>query len=196
MMLTIYFVTSFLVGSVPTAFLVAKRSRGIDIRQFGSGNVGATNVFRVLGKKAGTFVFIADVLKGWAPVHLFVKLYPMAGQHKDIALLIGMTAVLGHIFTPFLGFRGGKGIASGAGAILGWFPQVFLISIVIWILTFKVTRVVSISSLVALGGLLASAFFYNISFNEKIILSFMVIVVVWTHRSNIRRLISNKENKI
>src|SRR3989338_2661219 len=109
------FVTSFFCGSIPFA-LIASKMKGVDIRLHGSGNVGATNAWRVLGKKIGVIVFLADFLKGFLPVFIFDNT-AVAHSSKLLILMIGASAILGHVFSPFLGFKGGKGVATGAGVL-------------------------------------------------------------------------------
>src|SRR6267143_568843 len=141
-------VAAYLLGSIPTGFLVAK-ARGVDIRKVGSGNIGATNVFRYLGKPAGIFVLLADGLKGWVAVVLVSRLlagwlYPTADvQDREwLAVCAGLCAVMGHNFTCWLHFKGGKGIATSAGVLVALVPWALVIILSIWILVFAFTRYV------------------------------------------------------
>src|SRR5258708_5823377 len=150
---------AYLLGSIPTGYLVA-RGRGIDIRTVGSGNIGATNVFRYLGVPAGIFVLAADVFKGWLAVALLSGLVgrwiePGAGaQQKELlALSAGLGAILGHNFTCWLNFKGGKGIATSAGVLLALMQGPFLIILAFWIVVFGITRYVSLASICAAAAL-------------------------------------------
>lgn len=195
-----YLLGAYLIGSFPTAYVAAKRLKGIDIRTQGSGNVGATNAFRVLGKGPGALVFIIDFLKGWLPV--FVYQIWFSGLSAGLlapdaaALLVGFCAILGHVFTPFLSFKGGKGVATGAGVLCAAFPILFLLAMGVWGLTFMLTRIVSVSSLVALIGLLAGALVFKKSGTVLALLMVILLLIVWTHRSNLSRLKSGKEGKL
>ena len=189
---------TFLCGSFPTAYFTARVLRGIDIRRYGSGNSGATNAFRVLGKGPGTFVFAVDFLKGTFPV----ALYSIFGAAPDgfavpeIAVWVGFAGMLGHIFTPFLGFRGGKGIATGAGVLCGSFPHIFLIVIAVWILVFCLTRIVSISSLLALVALVLASAWLKVPASVLGLFILVLLLGIWTHRLNILRLLKAEEDKL
>ena len=195
--LTLFWATAFLIGSTPTAYLAGRIFKGIDIRRHGSGNVGATNAVRVLGKKIGALVFVVDFLKGFLPACL-LPLFLAANNldAREAGLWIGTGAIVGHVFTPFLNFKGGKGIATGAGVLCGAFPLLFIITLVAWLGIFAWTRIVSISSLVSLVTLLIGAI--TLRLRSPVIFLFILIVlfIVWTHRSNIMRLIRGKENRL
>ena len=132
------FVASYLFGATPFGYL-AGRMRGMDIRQHGSGNIGATNAFRVLGKPTGITVFVLDFLKGLLPVLIAGYLYP---DSPFAALLAGIGAIVGHNFTFWLGFRGGKGIATSAGVLLALLPIAMLVGLVVWFILFFATRLI------------------------------------------------------
>ncbi len=193
------FIAAFLIGSMPTGYLVAK-AKGINIKSVGSGNIGATNVTRAMGKGWGAFVLIIDVLKGFIPV-LFVKLYFQPLPQTDLYLLMtitGVIAVAGHVFTPFLGFKGGKGIATTLGILLALSPLFAIILIVIWLDAFLITRVSSVGALSAAISMPFIAFFL---FRSKPILDimitfaiFMTLFILFTHRENIKRLYRGEEN--
>src|SRR5215471_8299879 len=146
---------SYLLGSIPTGFLVAK-ARGIDIRTVGSGNIGATNVFRFLGKPAGIFVLFADALKGWLAVVVVTRVVTMIlhlpGDQMTqewLAICAGVCAILGHNFTCWLRFKGGKGIATSAGVLTALVPWSLLIILAVWLVVFAVIRYVSVASMAA-----------------------------------------------
>ena len=160
---------AYLLGSIPTGFLVA-RARGIDIRTVGSGNIGATNVFRILGKPAGILVLLADAAKGWLAVFIVARLisgwsYPDAGQPASewFRLCAGIAAILGHNYSCWLHFKGGKGIATSAGVLVALVPLPLLIILTIWILVFAFTRYVSLASIAASFSLPFAAWAVGIS---------------------------------
>ena len=194
--IVISFFFSFFLGSIPTAFLLVKKIKGLDIREHGSGNVGATNAFRVLGKKGGSLVFALDFLKGAIPAWLVLALYPSGGiSVPTVALIVASAAILGHIFTPFLGFRGGKGVATGAGAVFGAYPLLFLGALAVWVVVFLITRTVSISSLFALIFLVALSFWVVPDRLSIAVLFALFLLILWSHRSNILRLLNKSELK-
>lgn len=189
---------AFLMGSLPTGYLVA-RAKGINIREVGSGNIGATNVTRALGKGWGAFVLLVDALKGFLPV-FFVKWYFSGlptGQFYTLMVLTGVFAVAGHVFTPFLGFKGGKGIATTLGMLLALAPKLALAMLVVWVLAFLITRVSSIGALSAAVLLPFIAwFFYRNTSVTGIMTSFaafMTVFILFTHRENIKRLYRGEE---
>jgi len=193
--ITFYLVLAYLLGSFPTAYIAGRWLKGLDIREHGSGNVGTTNAFRVLGKGPGTVVFIIDFLKGALPVYFF-KISSLGALSSSAALLaVGMAALLGHVYTPFLRFKGGKGIATGAGMLAVGFPALFAIALLVWIVTFAITRIVSTSSMgAAIALAIASAV---LGYHLQTVLIFTAIAgfVFWTHRSNIGRLLRGEEGK-
>ncbi len=176
---------AYLAGGFPTAYVAGKLFKRIDIRRHGSGNVGATNAVRVLGRKIGALVFAVDILKGWGPVFLATIFIP---EYELAMIAVGVSAILGHVFTPYLGFKGGKGVATGAGVLFGLYPAVFFVALAVWLLIFVVSRVVSISSIAAAASLPIASFFFRLS---PIAIATMVLLfafTLWSHRSNIARL--------
>jgi glycerol-3-phosphate acyltransferase PlsY len=187
----ILFVFAYLVGSIPFGLVVGKLFYGVDVRQHGSGNVGTTNVYRVLGKKAGTVVMICDILKGYIPAAIAAALFtPWA------AIFIAAAPVVGHIYSIFLKGRGGKGIATGAGVVLALVPLAFAIIFTTWLVLILVTRYVSVASLVAavLVPVLTIAFDEPLPYQIAGVL--VAILVWWAHRGNIRRLLAGEENRV
>jgi glycerol-3-phosphate acyltransferase PlsY len=187
-------VGSYLLGSIPFGYL-AGRLCGIDIRTKGSGNIGATNALRVLGKKWGYSVFFLDFLKAWLPVKLALGWGIALMVHPASApgALAGLCALLGHSFPIWLGFKGGKGIASSAGVIVGLFSlPVFLICLGLWLLLFTVTRYVSVASIAAAAVLpVAVATLYSLHRADWLSLTVSIVMAalaIWRHRSNIARL--------
>jgi glycerol-3-phosphate acyltransferase PlsY len=193
-------VLAYLLGSIPTSIWVSKAVFGIDIRQYGSGNPGATNTFRVLGSKWGAFVMISDISKGVIATSLYI-LIPFYLQNElartNFMIVLGMAAVLGHIFPIWADFKGGKGVATILGMALAIQPIVALICIIVFLITLFTTRFVSLSSMLASVVFMVLILFI---FNEKetsyrvfaIIVALMVVV---THQKNIGRLLNGKENK-
>jgi glycerol-3-phosphate acyltransferase PlsY len=191
----------FLVGSVPTGYLLG-RARGLDIRQHGSGNIGATNVWRVMGWKWGLPAFVLDVLKGFLPLFLFRTLstYSPFGYAWPLQLLFvicGLAAIIGHNYTPWLGFKGGKGIATSAGVFGALMPPVLAVALSLWIVFTLLTRYVSIGSIAAAAVLAPAAWWFYpgqwIYFGLACLAGGLAI---WRHISNIRRLLEGSESKI
>jgi len=187
---------AFLLGSIPTGYLVA-RAKGVDIRQHGSGNIGATNVFRTLGKPLGVFVFMVDALKGFAVVWLAGRF----GGASDWAGIIAAVAVIaGHNYTPWLGFKGGKGIATSAGVLLALMPWAVLCIAIVWFVVFKVSRYVSLASISAAAALpvaVAALWSAGCGGNGPL-LGFSVLIsalAIWRHRTNIQRLRAGTESR-
>lgn len=189
----------YLIGSIPTGYLIGQ-SRGLDIRQHGSGNIGATNVGRVLGRSWGFFAFGCDFLKGFLPLYLVrTCAFPEASAWQDTALLVvcGLAAIIGHNYTPWLGFKGGKGIATSAGVLGALMPWVLAVALSLWIVAVLITRTVSIGSILAAAVLpLAAAWFYP---GEWVYFGLAVLaggLAVGRHRSNIQRLLAGTESRI
>ena len=195
MPLPLFFVLAFFLGSIPNAYLAGRLLKNIDIRRHGSGNVGATNVFRVLGKGPGFAVFFLDFLKGAAPVALFLFLSSPQAHRELLALGVGLAAVLGHMFTPFLAFKGGKGVATGAGVICASFPLLFAVALAVWGISFFACRIVSVSSLLAVCALLVAGLLTHQSPEVLGVFFVMVLLVFWTHRGNIKKLRSGEEDR-
>ncbi len=191
----ISFLLAFLCGSLPTAYLAGRFFKGVDIRSLGSGNVGATNAFRVFGKKIGSLVFLIDFLKGALPTFFFLTLIRGSSALPSANLWIGFGAILGHVFTPFLGFKGGKGVATGGGVLCAAYPILFLITVVVWTVTFLLSRIVSVSSILALLALIVSALLFGVDQKALIFFVLVSIFIIWTHRTNLIRLVKGKENR-
>ena len=179
---------AYLLGSIPFALVVGKVGYGIDIREHGSGNLGGTNTFRVLGVKAGMMVTIGDILKGTLaaslPVLFAVDMHP---------LLAGVFAVIGHMYPLFAGFRGGKAVATSGGVILFYSPFLFFTLIAVFFLTLYLSKYVSLSSMMA-------AIIYTVFFTDDIPLTIVVAVltafIFYRHRANIKRIINKTEPKV
>ena len=193
---------AYLLGSIPTGFLAAK-ARGLDIRTVGSGNIGATNVFRYLGAPAGVFVLLADALKGWLAVAVAANLAcdwfcPAAGPaaREWFRLLAALCAILGHNYTCWLHFKGGKGIATSAGALLALVPWALLIILAMWIVVFALSRYVSLASVLAAFVLPFAAWLTGSSTTLVAITAAMAALAIYKHKSNIQRLLHGTENRL
>ncbi len=194
-------IAAYLIGSIPTSVWISKYFFGIDIRDYGSGNAGATNTFRVLGKKWGTIVMIGDVLKGVAATSLYILLpYYMQNEWERTNFMIGLglAAVVGHIFPIWADFRGGKGVATVFGMVIAIQPVVAACCVGVFLVVLYLTRFVSLSSILAS---VAFAVFILYIFNEKETLYrlFAIVVallVVLTHQKNIGRILRGEESKV
>lgn len=195
----IFLLLAYLLGSVPTSVWVSKSFYGFDIRTKGSNNAGATNVFRVLGKKAGTFVFIVDVCKGFLAVSLMIWSTKGMAEHHTALLLItaGGLSVFGHVFPVFASFKGGKGVATSLGVILALTPQAALLCMAIFLIIWLAFNYVSLGSIIAV-------FFYPIFqfflyAGQSFIITFfsigLALLVITAHKKNIQRLRAGNETK-
>jgi len=199
--LAVLLVCSYLLGSIPFGYL-AGRLAGADIRRAGSGNVGATNVVRVLGKRYGYPVFVLDVLKGFAAVKISMLLAPGRppewNSPEIFGILAAISSVLGHLYPPWLKFKGGKGVATSAGALLALAPLATLIGVALWVIVFWMTRYVSLASIIAAFAL--PLVILVVSWDDQnpvkpLVYSSACVaaIVVWRHRSNLSRLIRGTE---
>lgn len=198
-------ITSYLIGSIPTAYIFGRVLKGIDIRKEGSGNVGATNALRVLGKKAGISVLIIDILKGFISVVLIGNIILAKTDFlssENLRILLGLSCVFGHNWTVFLNFKGGKGMATTLGILLGLTTQIaglkniLVITILIWLAVVFIFRIVSISSVASAVALPVLMVIFKQS-NTLIILSFILSAfVILRHKANLKRFIEGKEPKI
>ena len=189
-------ILSYVIGATPTSYWLGRTAYGVDLRQEGSGNLGATNTFRVLGWKAAVPVMVVDVAKGWFPAFYF----PMVDDQASWAwaLAYGAAAIVGHVSSFWVGFRGGKGVATSAGVFLALAPSAVLAALIAWLLVLATTRLVSVASLSA-----AVTIPVWLGFNPQpggtMLLVFtvaMALFVFWAHRSNIRRLLKGTEPRI
>ncbi len=198
MILVCLAILSYFVGAIPFGMLVA-RTRGIDIMKVGSGNIGATNVVRALGPKYGILVFVLDVLKGAVPgivTHFVVDVPKYGVQVQTWQFIFGVVSILGHMFSPFLKFKGGKGVATGLGAALGSVPLTGLCAFAVMIVSTLVTRYISLSSLIAATSVIPiSIWLTKDEPQTRPILVLMVVFIFYKHRSNISRLIAGTESR-
>ncbi|MFB0516492.1 MAG: glycerol-3-phosphate 1-O-acyltransferase PlsY [Candidatus Neomarinimicrobiota bacterium] len=203
-LLLILLLLSYLAGSIPTSIIVGQVTRGIDIRDYGSGNAGGTNAFRVLGWKAGLVVMIVDVFKGWFAAAVIASWtiggalgqLPTSDQNL-IAILCGGAAVLGHTFTVFASFRGGKGVGTLAGMLIHLFPLAVLIGVIVWVLVLIITGYVSVGSMSAVTLFPLITFLHDGTLASSLgVFSVLMVLFIWfTHRSNIKRLLAGRENR-
>ena len=192
----IIIITAYLLGNISTSYIVAKRLAGVDIRTQGSGNAGSTNVLRTLGKKAGALTFIGDVLKGLIAV-LIARFIAYGANLDDTtcAYIAVVAVVLGHNYPVFLGFKGGKGVATSLGSMLGMNPLVALLCLGFFIIIVAMTKYVSLGSILGIG---LSPVIMMINHNTKgvLVTLFLTISVAITHKENIKRLLNGTERKL
>lgn len=183
---------AYLLGATPTSY-IAGRIRGIDLRRHGSGNLGATNAFRVLGWKAATPIFIIDIAKGWFPAAFF----PLwdASPRAEWALAYGAAAILGHVFSVFVRFKGGKGVATSAGVFLALAPYAVLAGLVVWAVIVYATGYVSLASIAAAALLPPLVFGLRGASPVFWVSLALALFVVYAHRANIRRLLRGEEHR-
>lgn len=183
-------ILSYLIGSIPFALVIGKTFYKTDIRGYGSGNLGATNTFRVLGKKAGAIVAIADLLKGTVAC-----LLPQIFSSTVNPIICGLLAIFGHVFPVFARFKGGKAVATSTGVLIFLTPLGTFVGFVVFLITLIISKYVSLSSILA--GI--AIFIYSLIFEEKVIivLSLLIsVLVIILHRQNIKRILNGTENKI
>lgn len=191
---------AYFLGSIPTAVWVGKLKYGVDVREHGSKNAGATNTFRVLGKKAGKVVLSVDVLKGMFAVLLpyFVLPVEFTDPHlTHIQLVASFLAVLGHVFPVFAGFKGGKGVATSLGVIVGLQPLAALICLIIFLIVFILSHYVSLGSITAAVAFSISLWLFPIqTYALPIFGTVLALIVIFAHRKNITRLINGTESQM
>lgn len=190
-----FLLLAYVLGATPTSFWVGRVAFGVDLRTRGSGNLGATNTLRVLGWKAALPVALFDVFKGWLPVWLFPQIDRTAEWEWTLAY--AAAAILGHVFSFWVGFRGGKGIATSAGAFLGLAFWPVLIALAAWAAVVFTTRIVSLGSLTAAVTLPVALVFLPHEGGDSLLLftAALALFVFWSHRANIRRLLTGQENR-
>lgn len=193
-------IVAYLIGSIPSSVWIGKYFYGIDVREYGSGNAGATNTFRVLGKKAGIPVLIIDVLKGWLAVNIaWLSKYTVGSEpYVNFQLVLGISSLLGHIFPVYVGFRGGKGIATLLGILLAVHLEAALFSMLIFLIILFIFKYVSLGSMIAAVIFpISIVFVFKTTIPSLVIFSLAVAVLVLvTHQKNIARLIRKEESKV
>jgi glycerol-3-phosphate acyltransferase PlsY len=188
----LFLVLAYLIGAIPTSYIVG-RMRGIDLRERGSGNLGATNAFRVLGWKAALPIFVLDIAKGWFPTF---ALPIWDGQPSaNWAMAYGAAAIVGHVFSIYVGFKGGKGVATSAGVLLALAPVALLIGLVTWTALVWTTGYVSLASMI--GAIVVAAAVWLINGPGPILWLTLAVAafVIFAHRANLRRLMAGTENR-
>jgi len=187
-------VAAFLSGSVPWSHVIAK-SRGVDLRKVGSGNIGATNLFRACGRLAGILGLLLDVAKGALPVLAAVVLE----LGTPVTALTALAAVAGHVFSPWMGFRGGKGVATGLGAFVVFAPLPVLTALAVFLVSFAISRIVSLSSILAASALVPASWLLS-GGDDGIVVpavcTLLAAIILARHRSNIARLLSGSEGRL
>ena len=192
MNLVISCIVAYILGSVPSGVWVGKYFYQKDIREYGSGNMGTTNTFRVLGKKAGILVLCLDILKGYIPIILAQHVFHV---NQGLVLYTGLFAILGHVYPVFANFRGGKAVATITGVMLAYQPALTLCCMLAFLITLLLFRMVSLSSIVSvLVGVILSLMTTDV--NLKIVAVIAAGFIILRHRSNIRRMIEGTENKV
>jgi glycerol-3-phosphate acyltransferase PlsY len=186
---------SYLLGAIPTSYIVGKVFRGVDLRQIGSGNLGATNLYRTLGWRFAVPVGLFDVAKGAVPVLVFGPRLP---AFPLFPVLCGMAAVFGHVFSVFVNFRGGKGVATAAGMILAIAPMALLVAALVWLLVLRLSGYVSLASIVAAAVFPLADWLLHAGRRSAANLGIDVALaafIIWKHRSNIQRLLNGTEHR-
>jgi len=203
--LILLYVITYLFGSIPWGFIIGKANR-IDIRQQGSGSTGATNVTRNVGKSWGIFCFFMDFMKGFIPVlcaNTFVpSMFNLPESFYEInVILVVLVTVLGHIYPIYLKFKGGKGIATGTGALVAITPPAIICGLIIWIIIFKFSRYVSLASILAAASVatltifFSAINFYPLPISHQCFVVFLSLFAIYKHSSNIKRLLCGTENR-
>lgn len=209
-------IVSFLLGSIPFGYVLVRVFRGQDVRNTGSGNIGATNVARTGSKGLAIATLLLDALKGyvavafafWIPNHIAVPI--SADTHASLAVinpglmfllaaLAGFCAILGHMFTPWLGFKGGKGVATAVGAFAGIAPRAVLVALVVFVILVALTRYVSLGSIIGAAAFPLAAYWLIPSMRTPAVMSLVSLsslLIVWRHKDNIRRLLAGNENRL
>lgn len=190
----LFCIFAFLFGSIPWGYLIGKL-KGVDLRRVGSGNIGATNVLRTVGKKEALLTLILDLSKGTVPVLLFRAIYPNE-ESLFFAGMVGISSILGHCYSPWLKFRGGKGVATSLGVLLAYVPLAGVITIILWILTYKLSKISSLSALVSFTILPGVVIILGYPMEILSLIILITVIIYLRHRENISRLIQGKEQKI
>jgi glycerol-3-phosphate acyltransferase PlsY len=192
-MIILFIFLAYIIGSIPFGYILVRCIAHVDIRTVGSGNIGATNAGRVLGKWGFISVFILDFLKGFVPIYLVKIFY---GAENYFLPLVALAVTLGHMFTIFLKFKGGKGVATGLGIFTAIDPVATLVGILIFAITAFISKMVSLSSIIASISIAIYIWVYGSLFFLKITVTIIVLLIIYRHKDNIKRICQGKENKI
>ena len=190
------FTAAYLLGAVPTSYLAGRLLRGIDLRRHGSGNLGATNVFRTLGVTPAMAVLTLDILKGFCASFWLPGWFGLEGSLVAPGMILGFPAIAGHVFSPFVRFRGGKGVATSAGAFLGLAPMPMLIAGAVFLVIVGITRMVSLGSITAAAVAAVSVFFFPVSGPVRIVAVLVAALIILRHHSNIKRILKREEPRL
>jgi glycerol-3-phosphate acyltransferase PlsY len=182
---------AYVAGAIPFAIVIGKWFWHVDVRDHGSGNVGTTNVFRVLGSRAGTLVLLGDMAKGFIPVYIAAHYFP-----TWFALIVALAALLGHMYSVFLRGGGGKGVATGAGIVLALVPWIFIVALCVFLVLLLTTRMVSVASMAAALTFAICTIAFHKPIWYEILAVLAALVVIYAHRSNMRRIALRCENKV
>lgn len=190
----LWLAASYLVGAIPTSYIAGRLFRGIDLREHGSKNLGATNLYRTLGWRYAIPVGLFDIAKGAVPVLVFA---PRVSNSQLFALACGVAAVMGHVFSVFVGFRGGKGVATAAGVMLGLTPAALGVSVLVWVVLVYATGYVSLGSIAAAAVFPLAVFLIEHPDRPEILWidAALAAAIIWFHRANIRRLLKGTEHR-
>ncbi len=197
MVVMLWLLAAYLIGGIPFGFLIGKM-RGVDVRTVGSKNIGATNVLRTVGKSWGFLALFCDMMKGFAPTFL-CKLY---APEPWLPLVVGVTCAVGHMLTPYMKFKGGKGVATGAGMLFGLLPALTGVTLLVFICVFALSNYISLGSCAAAAFIGIAVWFPILdsvgveNIPQSILVSLIAAFIIWKHRTNIARLRAGNENKI
>lgn len=183
---------AYLIGAIPTGYLLARITKKVDIRQHGSGNIGATNVLRTVGKSAAIFTLFFDILKGY----FAVKFLPALAHCQGHVFILGLIVIAGHNWPVFLKFKGGKGVATSAGVLLAICPKLLLIGLAVWVLVFILTKIVSISSIISAAAIPAAALLFQYPSGVGVLTSALAALTILRHSANIKRLLKGEEKRV
>ncbi len=192
-MKAILLLAAFFAGSIPFGVIIAKLTKGIDPRSAGSGNIGATNVARVAGAKAGILTLIFDISKGAVPVLVARWLFP---ANHTFLIWCGLAAIVGHCLSPFLGFNGGKGVATGAGAFLAINHKAFLLALLVFAVVFAARRIVSLASITSAASMPLWMYLMEKDINPAAITALISCFIIYRHKDNIKRLLKGEEKPL
>lgn len=198
MRLFLVLLTTYLIGSIPIGYLIARYTKKMDIRKYGSGNIGATNVLRVVGKSAALVTLVLDVLKGFIVVTFWADIvysYKMGISYQQMIVMLGFCVVLGHVTSVFLEFKGGKGVATSLGVMLAICPKLLLIGLCVWLIVFLITKIVSISSICAAFVIPFASYMFDYPVTMRFMLIGLSALIIIKHKSNMGRLIRKEERK-
>ncbi len=203
MQIALWLVGAYLIGGIPFGFLIGKM-RGVDVRTVGSKNIGATNVFRTVGKKWGLIAFVCDVLKGLLPTLAAKLTYPTHNGDplSYMPLVVGVVCVAGHMLTPYMKFRGGKGVATALGMLIGLMPSLVAVAFAVFALAFALSNYISLGSCLAAAFLAVAVWFPWLGVKgaadlpQCVLVTLIAAFIIFKHRANISRLLRGTENKI